>query len=64
MLVGLQFPSFAFTQALNPQSVSCSQVIFIYFIFLVLHFLIMGHHILLKETNSKRIKNLSGRDKI
>lgn len=52
MLVGLEFPSFAFTQALNTESVSCHRVIFTRLIFLALHFLIMGHDILFKETKS------------
>lgn len=54
MLVGLEFPSFAFTQALNTESVSCHRVIFTRLIFLALHFLIMGHDILFKETQLNR----------
>lgn len=56
MLISLQFPSFAFIKAFNTQSVACTQVHLTRFVFLGLHFLVVGHDILQKETNIKVIK--------
>lgn len=53
MLVRLQFPSFAFIQALNTQFVSCAQILFIHLTLHVLHFLIVGDHVLFKQTDSR-----------
>lgn len=52
MLVGLQFPSFAFIEAFNSQSVTCSQVQFT-LLFHGFHFLIVGHNILSKKDKQK-----------
>lgn len=52
MLIGLQFPSFAFIKAFNSQSVTCSQVQFT-LLFHGFHFLIVGHNILSKKDKQK-----------